>query len=905
MKGLNHSLLLLGLAGVLAMPATAKTVTPDEALGRVRTATNVSGKMKAARSQMKLVEQVRVDATAQPSVYVFTAERGNGYIVAPADDAFPAVLGYSDNGTFDPNDNNPGFRWLLDTYARNINAIVSGDVPASIGDVTDDTPAYSESWTPIEPLIKSKWDQSAPYNNLVPTITATGTARAYSGCVATALAQVMYYHKYPAVGTGTHSYTYTRTDGTTNTLSIDFSEYTFEWDKMLDTYTAGNYTDEQAEAVAKLMYACGVAVEASYVSGGTGAQTIKDINALTTYFGYSKSMRFTYRDYTDTEREFEEVVYKSLADKLPVIYSGASDAGGHSFVCDGYSTGGYFHINWGWSGSSDGYFLLFMLNPDDQGAGGSGAGYNDRQMVITGIRPAVEGETAEPQDPFLYYKGDFIFGTYEKPGKTTKENCFTVVNNGVCQGFYNVGPEIFNGYYGLLFEDAEGNQQWKMSTTLKNYKINYGTTWFSWTKFSDIDPGTYKVYPACQIVGKEPRKMACQNGFRDHIYVTVNDDHTFTAVNDMDENTFPATEMVASAFSHIGPVYANEVSDFTMAFHNVSEKQDYYGDIVLVVKNEAGEKVFTDNFKQNIPAGREVYMTAAFSFDLAPGNYTARFESRNGVPFTGEYPLVISEGASESFSEDIQFVSFSPTYLIPGETYRIAFSVKNVGTTAYAKPKYGIRLYKMDGSNVKSSTVSYSSTIGAGATKNYGVTNYKVADKDGNPLPAGDYYARVWWYKPQTEGDPVATKISQKIYITIGNPAESVTLDKSDIEVKVGNTAALTATMAPAEATGTVKWTSRNPEIASVAADGTVTGVAEGKTVVYAFAPNGRLAVCNVTVNKESGVNDIVAEGETVLRIVNVAGVTVAENPTEAVISNLPEGLYIFITDKGARKVVK
>lgn len=443
MKGLNHSLLLLGLAGLLTVPASAKTVSPDEALGRVQTATEVSGKLKAARSQMRLAEQVRVDATAQPSVYVFAPERGNGYIVTPADDAFPAVLGYSENGSFDPNDNNPGLRWLLDTYARNINAIVSGDVPDETGDVADATPAYSESWTAIEPLVKSKWNQTAPYNNLVPTITATGTTHAYSGCVPTALSQIMYYHKYPAVGTGTHSYTYTRTDGSTNTLSIDFSEYPFEWDKMLDTYTTGNYTDEQAEAVAKLMYACGVAVEASYENGGTGAQTIKDITALTEYFGYSKSMRFTYRDYTASEREFEEIVYNSLAQKLPVIYSGASDSGGHSFICDGYDKDGYFHINWGWAGSSDGYFLLFMLNPSDQGAGGSGAGYNDRQLVITGIRPAVEGETAKLQDPYLYYKGDFTFGTYEKPGKTTKENCFNVVNNGECQGFYNVGPLNF------------------------------------------------------------------------------------------------------------------------------------------------------------------------------------------------------------------------------------------------------------------------------------------------------------------------------------------------------------------------------------------------------------------------------------------------------------------------------
>lgn len=445
-----------------------------------------------------------------------------------------------------------------------------------------------------------------------------------------------------------------------------------------------------------------------------------------------------------------------------------------------------------------------------------------------------------------------------------------------------------------------------MSSTLKDYKANYGTTWFTWTKFSSIDPGTYKVYPVCQIEGKDPRKMACQNGFRDHVYVTVNDDHTFTAVNDMNENTFPYTEMVASAFSHVGPVYVNENNDFNLAFHNVSEKQDFYGDIVLVVTNADGEKVFTDNFRQNIPAQREVYMTAAYDFGLDPGNYTVHFESRNGVRFTGEYPLVISESSTESFSEDIQFVSFSPTSFVPGETYRIAFSVKNVGTEDYVKPKYGIRMYKLDGSNVKSSTVSYTSTITAGGTKNYGVTNYKIASSDGTPIPAGDYYVRVWWYKPQTTGDPVATKISRKIYITIANPVEELTFDKNELEVEIGKTAALTTTVLPAEAAGcALKWTSRNPETATVDADGTITGVAEGNTVVYAFAPNGRMAACNVTVKKDSGVNDIVAEGETVRRIVNVAGITVAENPSEAVISNLPEGLYIFITDNGARKVVK
>lgn len=124
-------------------------------------------------------------------------------------------------------------------------------------------------------------------------------------------------------------------------MSGDLSTLPFDWDNMITSYT-GSYTTEQGEAVSKLMYACGLAVNASYRSTTTNAKTIKCVSALCDNFGYSKDICYWYRNYIPSTEEWENLVYGSLENKRPVIYRGGSDNGGHCFICDGYKDG-LFH----------------------------------------------------------------------------------------------------------------------------------------------------------------------------------------------------------------------------------------------------------------------------------------------------------------------------------------------------------------------------------------------------------------------------------------------------------------------------------------------------------------------------------------------------------------------------------
>lgn len=234
------------------------------------------------------------------------------------------------------------------------------------------------------PLVKTTWNQGAPYNDLCPQKNGQIT---YTGCVATSTAQVMNYHQWPPQGTGTVSY-----DWNGQTLSMDFGATTFAWNDMLDSYpTATTGTDAQRQAVATLMKACGYALHMTYglsEDGGSGAYSSDIANVLINNFSYDVTARYVQREFYSPE-EWEQMIYDNLADIGPAIYGGHGSLGGHSFICDGYDTDGLFHINWG--GTSDGYFRLSALDPPSLGAGGGAGGFNSQQNATLGIRKPQPG----------------------------------------------------------------------------------------------------------------------------------------------------------------------------------------------------------------------------------------------------------------------------------------------------------------------------------------------------------------------------------------------------------------------------------------------------------------------------------------------------------------------------------
>ena len=390
-KQMKRVWFLLSVCLLTVGSLSARQLSPTEALekakqylsqpniGKIGTAVRLGtlSSRQSAASQAKSPEAAPqlVYTGARGSlntVYVFN-DNGGGFLIVSADDVATPLLGYSDTGSFDAGAIPPAMQYWLDCYSDEIEQSVSAGTVGRAGVAY----AAAEARADIAPLIHTKWNQGSPYNDLCPTIAGK---RCVTGCVATAMAQIMKYYNYPQHGTGSHSYTQEDIEGA---ISADFGATTYDWNAMLDEYDADSPAASR-KAVATLMYHAGVSVDMQYNPGASGAFPSDVAESLVKYFNYDKKIKYLLRD-DYALSEWKNIVYEELSASRPVLYSGRGSSG-HVFVCDGYQYRDgedYFHINWGWSGAYDGYFLLTALDPD-----GQGAGYNSDQGLIVGIQPA-------------------------------------------------------------------------------------------------------------------------------------------------------------------------------------------------------------------------------------------------------------------------------------------------------------------------------------------------------------------------------------------------------------------------------------------------------------------------------------------------------------------------------------
>lgn len=376
----------LAAGGMLAAP-----LTPEQALERMNQSGR-AGKASAIRLDASPVMTVTAK-NGQAGVYVFNSINGKGFRVLAADDVAYPVLGYADDGTVDVNNLSPEFKWWISGMAEQI-AAASGAKCADVSRIASD-----QSMTRIEPLVSTKWNQDAPFNNNAPNLSGS---KCYTGCVATSMAQLMKYHNYPEKGQNSISYTW---DRGSKTLSMDFSKVTFDWNNMLNAYQRGVYNDEQAEAVATLMEACGYAVQMNYGTQASGTQGSYIAEALKDYFGYDVN---TYVDFRAgySASEWAQKVWYNLKNVGPVVLNGHPyNDSGHSFICDGYDGAGYFHFNWGWGGASDGYYLLESMDPSFQGIGGSSGGFSYSVNAIFGAQKPTGQEEQERYANIIMYGG--------------------------------------------------------------------------------------------------------------------------------------------------------------------------------------------------------------------------------------------------------------------------------------------------------------------------------------------------------------------------------------------------------------------------------------------------------------------------------------------------------------------
>ena len=480
----KNFLLLLSLMLLLSVSAIAgpRSYQQAKAIAQ-RQAAMLGIEMDAeVAASAKAAPRMSVSSAVSPSAtcyYVFANGEDKGFTIVSGDDRMPEVVGYSAQGTYDPDHLPANYVGFMKAYQETVEALLKGDAQVSGG------LAEVRQWraeragsAAVAPLLDGiKWDQREPYNNMCPLY--KGTNRSVTGCVATAMAQVMMYYQYPKeLETTIKAYN-------TQTYGIQIPEIssgaTYDWDNMLPDYSKSDYNSAQADAVAKLMYHCGAAVKMDY-GPSSGANVTPAI--LATYFGYDADLMQDLTRTVFTLQQWMTLIDNELKAKRPILYSGQASDEGHEFVCDGSDGKGLYHINWGWGGYQDGYFDLTILQPQKGGAGSGSAvdGYNRNCSMIIGIAP----DNGKVDEPLASYPQIMSINQNAQCGITwTKTTRANVSDNFLAEAttcFANQSTSDFIGYFAYGIKKGNGSivpvsnysRQWNMPKVLPDGRT-YGT----------------------------------------------------------------------------------------------------------------------------------------------------------------------------------------------------------------------------------------------------------------------------------------------------------------------------------------------------------------------------------------------------------------------------------------------
>ncbi|MCM1312929.1 MAG: C10 family peptidase [Bacteroides sp.] len=489
MKKKNLITLLLIAVGSSAMAAPRSASQAHEIAAKF-----IAQQPKFARinSELKLTLETSVVANAKTRgaitmstefvpYYIYNVGAGQGYVVVSGDDTFKDVLGYSTTGNLDSENIPEGLAYMLDFYTREMEAA------KTYGTTPERTAYVSESQKDVEPLIQTRWNQDDPYNLLCP-ITAQG--KSMTGCVATGMAQTMKYYEYPERGIGSH------TNANATSCSANFGETTYDWANMTNTY--GNYsTDAECNAVATLMYHCGVSVNMIYSAYSSGAAGAMAAQALVNYFGYNKNIIVESRDNVSLG-SWKASIFEELNAHRPVMFQGNSaasnEAAGHFFILDGYEAKtGKFHFNWGWAGMYDGYFEITALQPGAGGIGGGVGTFDYLQYIFLGVQPETTGTYVSRFDAETIRPLKYSYSRAATIQMSVSNLTHSAVN--------------FNGKLGLgLYKDGELYMTLGMAA-IQTAGYVIGTSLTSYTFASaiplDVPDGNYQICVVAQNEGQE------------------------------------------------------------------------------------------------------------------------------------------------------------------------------------------------------------------------------------------------------------------------------------------------------------------------------------------------------------------------------------------------------------------
>ena len=663
-------------------------------------------------------------------IYVFTPAGRDGFVIVSGDDLARPILGFSTETGFSTSQLPDHIRGWLEHYIEEIKVATRMGVTQSLevqnawaeleGHVTPAPKAPGAKV--VNQLMHTQWNQSSPYNDQCPVDTG---GRAVSGCVATAMAQIMRYWAWPPTGTGSHSYTCS-TLYEPRTLSVDFSAATYDWDNM----PAGGrgiyfWSDEEKTAVAQLVYHCGVAVNMGYTRKESGAGMGYVATALQDYFRYTSNIRIVSRSsYSDAE--WIALMKHELDSIRPVNYSGSSSdgSGGHSFIVDGYNADDYFHINWGWGGYCDGWFELSNLVTGSGGIGGGSYDFSYRQGAIIGIEsPSLEPATIVVEPLSLAVNDTFAVSDTVAYGEYIRGFC----------AIRNFGEEEFVGHYGVgaYRNDTLISVLKEVESSLQPMYYNYFS--INTRATNPLLPGDYvvKAIKSADGVNWETIDLAyrCESSHPLHIYAgeyygaTLVTYDTFALVND--------TVTYDTYIRGLCRLH-NYSDDAYTAHYGIGA---YRNDTLISVLND-----YTDA----ISSGGDKYLSISkrATSPLIPGDYVVKpIMSADGSNWQ---PITLTHGnCQSSLPLNIQPSEFYGESLVVYDTFSVVDTVtygeyitgvcclRNVGETAYTG-HYGVAAFRND--TLIGLLKDYSGTISVGY-RTYIYMNKKAV----SPLNPGDY----------------------------------------------------------------------------------------------------------------------------------------------------------------------
>lgn len=484
--------------------------------------------------------------------YIFNSNNDNGFVIISGDDQLTPIVGYSDDCRI--GEMPPALAEWLNVYSSYVDDVRSGAV--------EHVSTTAATGTRIEPMLQTSWNQSAPYNNFCPEVSGQRTP---TGCTATAMAQVMKFHEWPASPKKAISWL---NNITNKTETIDITKHVYDWDNMLNHYRDG-YNTVQADAVAQLMVDVGKAINSSYTLSGTGSNEVSAARGLVNVFDYSPEIKVIKRN-EYTYDEFISIIRENLEARQPIVHTGHGQSyeAGHAFVCDGIDKDNLLHIDWGWDGAFNGFFDLGSMAPGGSGIGGGQDRYNVGQAMIVNIRPRQADEADRPGDPTIYAFEVIDAAQNDAIVESHTANFYAgFAKFKALAHFLNWSHSTIDMQFGLSITSTDGTFNrttiYETPVTIEKddfigYQIEFNVNNTNSTSKDYLQEGTYYVEVVYKSGGNEPEKMRGENN-RLVLEVGKNSATLSKAQPDIEVSDF---EFRAT------PNYPNDNMSFDVAFRN-------------------------------------------------------------------------------------------------------------------------------------------------------------------------------------------------------------------------------------------------------------------------------------------------------------------------------------------------